>query len=68
MINYNSIGYGSLKIAKQFDGDQNSYDIWEDSFMAALRIMKLHIAFDNYSDNCTSDFNATKAKQTAFII
>ena len=62
MSNQNVTGYGYRIIAKQFDGDPNNHDIWEYSFMATLRKMKLHVELDHYSDDRTNDFNETKAK------
>ena len=59
-------GYGPRVTAKSFDGDGNNYDIWEDSFMATLRILNLHLAFDKYAADRPEDFDLTKAKQAVY--
>ena len=64
MATTTSTGYGPRINVKTFDGDAKNYDIWEDSFMATLRILNLHLAFDRYIDDRPVDFNLTKAKQT----
>ena len=61
-----STGYGPRILVKSFDGDANNYDIWEDSFMATLRILNLHLAFEKYADERPDAFNLTRAKQTVY--
>ena len=41
-------GYGPsvAKFFKQFSGQSEDYEIWEDTFHAALRLLKLHLVFE----------------------
>jgi len=40
-------GYGPR--FKQFDGDANKYDLWEEHFHGTLDIQELHLVLDKYA-------------------
>ena len=61
-----TLGYGPSSLLKTFDGDANNYEIWEESFMAALRLKGLHLAFDRYARQRSDDFDLNAAKQSIY--
>ena len=62
----NAKGYGPRVLFKTFDGSPTNYEIFEDSFMAGLRLLDLHLAFDRYSSERKEGFDLTKCKQIIY--
>jgi len=52
-------GYGPR--FKQFDGDANKYDLWEEHFLGALDILELHLALDKYASERPEGYNPDRA-------
>ena len=61
-------GYGpsNARLFKQFNGNAEEYEIWEETFHAALRILKLHLPFDKYRDVRPAGYVDTLDKQTIY--
>ena len=49
-IDLRSTGYGPRDLPQRYDGDENNFELWLETFMAFLRMKGLHYAFDKYKD------------------
>ena len=61
-----TVGYGPSSLLKIFDGDVNNYEIWEESFMAAIRLKGLHFAFERYENQRPEGFDVASAKYSIY--
>ena len=64
--NTSNIGYGPRITVKEFDGDPNYYDIWEDSFIGCLRLSGIHFALDQYASVRPATFDMASAKSKIY--
>ena len=51
---------------REFDGKPENYEDWEDSFIASLRLLKLHLAFPKYISLRPAGFDLEASKQTIY--
>ena len=62
-----SIGYGPRIPFKEFDGDADNYEDWEDSCIGGLRLLGLHTALPEYAaERPTEGFDLAKTNRAIY--
>ena len=65
----NLTGYGTITRTLMFNGDENSYEIWETKFISYLRLQKLHKYVINRNDELlTGPVAAVDADAAAIVV
>ena len=56
------------KLLKTFDGEAEGFETWLKTFMSAMRLKKLHLAFEKYADKRKADYDLADAQEQIFDI